>query len=135
MAYVDYTYYTEDYVGEPVDETDFPRYEARASEAIDAVTRYQITGIDNLDSFTQGQVKKAVCAQVEYYASNGINLATDGFLADNFTIGKFSANYGTGQSKNGANTVCVKAISLLEQTGLLNRQVQTVGQPFLYGGW
>ncbi len=136
MAYADYSYYTQRYIGEPVDETDFPRYEARAAEAIDSITRYQAADdFEKFDTLTQTLIKKAVCAQVEYYATNGVNLANDGFLVDNFSIGKFSANYGSGHGKDGQNSVCAKAISLLEQTGLLNRQVTTVGQPYLYGGW
>jgi len=126
MSYIDLAYYTDEYMGEPVDKTDFPRYLRRAEEIIDSITRYQVRerGLDNLDKFLREQVKTATAAQVEYYAINGIELATDGNMPQSFTVGKVSVTTGSSNGGGGrGSAVSPKAIAALEQTGLLNRGV------------
>jgi hypothetical protein len=126
-AYINYAYYTDEYIGETIAESDFTRYLNRAEEAVDILTAFTIrqNGIDAYDAFTQTQIKKAVAAQVEYYVLEGIDIATGGKTATGFTVGKVSVQGGgsVGNS-NGATTIaCPKAIAMLEPTGLLYRGV------------
>ena len=127
MAYIDYKYYSEQYVGEPLDEEAFPRYLRRAEEVIDSITRYTVKqkGLASFDDFVQEQVKTATAAQIEYYVINGLEVATDGKLPESFTVGKVSVTTGGGSAGNGGhiNAVAPKVRAALEQTGLLNRGV------------
>ena len=127
MAYIDYKYYSEQYVGEPLDEEAFPRYLRRAEEVIDSITRYTVKqkGLASFDDFVQEQVKTATAAQIEYYVINGLEVATDGKLPESFTVGKVPVTTGGGSAGNGgrSNAVAPKVRAALEQTGLLNRGV------------
>ena len=127
MAYIDYKYYSEQYVGEPLDEEAFPRYLRRAEEVIDSITRYTVKqkGLASFDDFVQEQVKTATAAQIEYYVINGLEVATDGKLPESFTVGKVSVTTGGGSAVKGgrSNAVAPKVRAALEQTGLLNRGV------------
>ena len=38
MAYTDYAFYTNEYYGDVVPETDFPKYADRASDRVDEIT-------------------------------------------------------------------------------------------------
>lgn len=124
MPYIDYAYYSKQYMGEPVEEADFPRYLLRAEETIDSITRFVIkrNGFDTFDNFTQEQVKIATAAQVELYAIKGLEVATDGELPASFTVGKVSVT--SGKAGGGrSNVVAPKVRAALEQTGLLGRGV------------
>lgn len=138
MAIVSETYYSQTYFGEPVAAADFPRFDARAEEIIAQITHGQASESNfwALSSAFQELVKKAICAQIEYYAINGIELASAGRMSSSFSVGKVSAS--GGQLPTGrASMVCPAAISFLEQTGLLNPQVTTAQSnflPFWFGG-
>lgn len=125
MPYIDYAYYSEQYMGEPVDAADFPRYLRRAEEIIDNLTRYSVKeqGLDAFDDFTRDQIKTATAAQVEYYAIKGLEVATDGELPDSFTVGKVSVTSGRAGGGGRGNAVAPKVREALEQTGLLGRGV------------
>ena len=75
MAYADYSFYADEYVGDAVTETEWPLYSARASRLVDMLTRYQVQkqGLDSFPAFVQAQVKLAVCAQADYFAYMGID--------------------------------------------------------------
>ena len=128
MAYADYSFYTDEYVGNAVTETEWPLYSARASQLVDMLTRYQVQkqGLDSFPAFVQAQVKLAVCAQADYFAYMGIDLATTGRAGTGFTVGNVSVSYGgkNAQSASGASvSVAPAALGFLEQTGLLSREV------------
>ena len=130
MAIVTYEYYTNTYYGEPIAQAAFPRYELRAEELIASITR----GADytSLPSAFQTAYKKAICAQVEYYVLQGINVATEGGNSGGaYTIGKVSVGRGSGGNSTSESaaylSVAPAARMLLEQTGLLNRDVVTIG--------
>ena len=62
MAYADYKFYTEKYYGDTVPESDFPKYEDRASDRINMITFDRLMdGIPD-DEGAQIKIKKAVCA-------------------------------------------------------------------------
>ena len=139
MAIVDETYYNDTYYGEPVATADFPRYDARAETAIALITRGLVTA-DNLDDFPeciQTAYKNAICAQIEYYAINGIYVSSSGLDANDYTIGNISVRGNNTKSSGFSSSVCPASLALLEQTGLLNPQVGTLEPqlvPFWFGG-
>ena len=124
---VDFTYFTDDYLGVGVAETDFPRIEMRAEEAVDNLTRGALENFDSMPSAVQELVKKAICAQVEYYGAYSTEV---GFKAEDegFTVGKVSVS-GSSESGDGFGSkkfYSPRAISFLERAGLLGRNVGVV---------
>ena len=121
---VDYTYFTETYLGKGVTTEEYPRLELRAEEAIDSLTRGALSAYDSMDESLQGLVKKAICAQVEYYGAYPTEV---GFKAEDggFTVGKVTVQ---GSSAQGDSKMFYspRAISYLERSGLLGRQVGVV---------
>ena len=131
MAIVTYAYYTQTYKGEAVAETDFPRYEARAERLVSQITHGRAANYAALPAFQQEAVQEAICAQIEYYAMYGVEVSISGRTADGWTVGKVRVDKGAGGSASTgpASMVCPSAIAALEQTGLLNPQVPTLGEP------
>ncbi len=138
MAIVTQTYYENTYIGGAIASTDFARFEARAEDIIAQVTRYKVNAenIGSLPAPLQEAYKKAICAQMEYYNLNGIDVALAGASAASFTVGKVTVN--DGQKATGkATMLCPSAAAYLEQTGLMSRSVDIHGEPFLpfwFGG-
>lgn len=132
MAAVDYEYYTSTYIGDPsVTEADFPRMEARAEDLVNQLIRYQ-----TVPTMWQTAYQNAICAQVDYYAIYGIDLAAGGIASTGFTVGKVSVS-GNQAMSGAASMVAPAAKSYLEQTGLMNPSVPAAGwpRPWLWGGW
>lgn len=129
---VDYQYYTDTYKGTEVDETSFPTLNAHASRIIGAMTRWQVdeTTIDRFPSIIQTLYRLAVCSQVDFLAINGVESISNG-NDTGFTVGKVKVDGKSGASAGGAMSASISpaAQSYLEQTGLMNPQVQT------YDGW
>lgn len=128
MAYADYSFYADEYVGDAVTEAEWPLYSARASQLVDMLTRYQVQkqGLDSFPAFVQAQVKLAVCAQADYFAYMGIDLATTGRAGTGFTVGNVSVSYGRRNEQSAFSegvSVAPAALGFLEQTGLLSREV------------
>lgn len=125
MGVVDYEFYTNVYGG-TVDETSFPALCARASDIIGAVTHW-VDAATIAPALHQTLYKKAICAQVDFLSINGIDsaneTATAGFTVGKVTVhGKASRTTGCAMSES----ISPLAISYLEQTGLMNPQVQTL---------
>lgn len=138
MALVTLEYYQEIFLGEPVAADDFPRYELRAQELILGLIRQTEEQVAELSEQLQTAVKKAVCAQVEYFQEYGIGVAIYGKEAGGgFTVGKVSVNNGSSTAAaSGARSMIAPAVYVyLEQTGLLNPAVDTAGMPPQYWGW
>ena len=139
MAYVDYTYYTDVYFGASLEADDWNRYEARAEEAIDLLCRGRIASgeIASNSPAVQTLVRKAICAQIEYYIENGIEVAVGGIKDSGFTVGKVTVHGASGaaaKAATGAQTmISPQAIAFLEQTGLINPAVGSVGVPGFWG--
>lgn len=138
MALVTLEYYRDTFLGEPVAADDFPRFELRAQELILGLIRQTEEQVAELSEQLQTAVKKAVCAQVEYFQEYGIGVAVYGKEAGGgFTVGKVSVNNGSSTAAaSGARSMIAPAVYVyLEQTGLLNPAVQTAGMPPQYWGW
>ena len=101
---------------------DFRELSERASEQIDAVTRWSICGrFECLEKWKQDYIKKATCAQVLYLSENGGMSAISDSGLQSATLGRFSYTVGgtASGSSAGGQTVTPAAISYLAPTGLL----------------
>lgn len=138
MALVTLEYYQGTFIGEAVAAEDFPRFELRAQELILGLIRQTEEQVAELSEGLQTAVKKAICAQIEYFQEYGIGVAVYGKEAGGgFTVGKVSVNNGgSTAAASGARSMIAPAVYVyLEQTGLLNPAVQTAGMPPQYWGW
>lgn len=118
--YVDQVYYTKTYYGEDVDDALFSRYLARATDIINSLTCYQ-GGLDKLELWQQELVKKAVCAQIEYYQIEGLT-ADQGQSesGSSFSLSKFSVSAKSNTISRQAQRASPAAIAALRAAGLLN---------------
>ena len=124
---VDFAYYWNVYQGKEADETSFPALCARAEDVIGAMVRWQDPA-----AFTPFQLtlyKKAVCAQVDFFAVNGLE-SVAGDDGRGFTVGKFSVSGKSGSdvAHKGAmsGNLSPLCVMYLEQSGLLNPAVPVV---------
>ena len=127
MGVVDYAFYSAVYMGTDADPASFPALCARASEIIGAVTHWA----DNTELPTKLQTlyKKAVCAQIDFLAINGTDAINETASAG-WTVGKVTIHAGNNQTSAGgklSGNISPMAIAYLEQTGLMNPQVPTLG--------
>lgn len=112
-------FYTGVYLGEPVDETDFPRLFARAQETLQALT---LGRLYTVDESLMDHVKRALCAQIEYLHMMGVESATVGTSGGSFTTGHVSVSGGSsGGGESSAVTACARAQMHLFPTGILYR--------------
>lgn len=139
MAIVDYTYYSTVYMGQEASETDFAALEAHAEDVICAMTRWRVTAdtIADLSAFQTTLVKKAICAQTDFFALNGFDSVSGG-NDRGFTVGKVSISGKSGSdiAKKGAMAESISPLALmyLEQSGLMNPSVDVVSAEPL-GAW
>lgn len=112
------TFYDEVYHGEPVPAADFPRLFVRAEETLQILTLGRLYTAPEPLLHT---VKRALCAQIEYYVLGGIETASLGVSAGSFTTGHVSVS-GAAEASAGAGIgVCERAMTLLAMAGLLYR--------------
>ena len=127
-AIVDYTFYSTVYMGTEADEVSFPALCSRACDVVGAMTRWGDP--ETLTEPVLTLYKKAVCAEVDYFALNGFESVSGGYDRG-FTVGKVSVSGKTGGElkHDGAMSSHVSplVIMYLEQTGLLNPAVPVVG--------
>lgn len=139
MAIVTYDYYTQTYMGETIAATDFPQFEAKAERLITQITHGRAAHFAALPAFQQAAIQEAICAQIEYYGLMGLDVSIAGETTSGWTVGKVRVDGGSANKATGSVTmVSPSAIAALEQTGLLNPQVPTVGEPPRVGypwGW
>lgn len=132
MAIVDLAYYSTVYLGQEATDCDFPALEARAEDVIGVMTRWEATAdtIADLPPFQRTLVKKAVCAQIDFFAVNGLDSITGNTDGPGFTVGKVSVSGKSGSAviRNGsmAEYVAPMAKAYLEQSGLMNPSVPVV---------
>lgn len=135
MAIVDNCYYANKFYGETIASNDFPRYEARAEDVVLLLTKGRINE-DNFTTFPeriQELVKKAICAQCEYFSIYGLDISSTGLTNAGFTVGKVSVNGGgASESMLGAKGMISPLVyNYLEQTGLLDPSVGVVDATFI----
>lgn len=121
MAYVDSEYYKNEYGGNVLSDEDLKQKLSRASDQIDILTYNRIVaiGFDNLTSFQQERVKKAVCYQADFIAQYGeyINMPLSGFSAGDISL-SFKPQQGGGNVKTSDDV-----INILRSTGLTSRRL------------
>ena len=138
-AVVDWAFYSSVYMGCEADEASFPALCARANDIVGAMTRWQITEdtINTYPAIIQTLYRKAVCAQVDFFAVNGTETAT-GDSGGGWTVGKVTVQ-GKASAQSGAGilagAISPMAAAYLEQTGILNPQVPTGLDMPLVGWW
>jgi hypothetical protein len=139
VGLVSYTYYKDDYIGEPVAADDFPRYEKRAEMLVLSVIKKTADQAAALPAAALGAVKDAICVQIDYLYEYGVGVASYGKEAGGgFTVGKVSVNNGasTKAAAGGASMIAPGVYVYLEQTGLLNPHVDTAPEPWpALRGW
>lgn len=138
MGVVDFQYYSAVYMGKEADETSFPALYARASDVIGAMTHWlDEAKIMSLPARILTLYKKAICAQIDFFALNGVETINE-TGSGGFTVGKVTVHgkQNSGGSSGGrmADAVSTQALIYLEQTGLMNPNVPTVGDIPFYGG-
>jgi len=133
MAYIDSTYYTSTYFGNSAG-SNFDKYAARASDDIDFACMHQIVLAD-LDALQLTLVKKATCAQVEWYVAQGDLYNEQPSNGGSESIGGYSRSSGGSSSGAGKSNValCPRAMAYLEQSGLTNRACAIIGTYQHYG--
>lgn len=123
-AVVTYEYYSEVYMGNEATAASFPALCARASDVVGAMTRW--VDITQYPEHIQTLYKKAICAEVDYFAVNGLDSVAGG-NDRGFTVGKVSVNNRsvTETMHRGALSGDISPLVLmyLEQTGLMNPAV------------
>lgn len=144
MAYTDYAFYTNEYYGDVVPETDFPKYADRASDRVDEITFDRLADGLPSDSRANKKVQKAVCSVADaLYQIDSIkntllsNLGTvetedgkvTGKTVSSVTAGSESITYSTGMS-DASKTVCAQACMDKKVENILIQQ--KAGQ-YLYG--
>ena len=124
MAAVTFDFYMNTYRGDPaVTEANFQRLEARAEDAVNALIRFRA-----VPAQFELLYQKAICAQIDYYAIYGIEVASAGLMENSFTVGKVSVTGGGASARSGgASMISPQAVAYLEQTGLLNPTVPVAG--------
>lgn len=132
MGVVDYTFYSTVYGGMDADATSFPALCARAQDVIGAMTHWAVddNNISKLPLLYQNLYKKAICAQVDWFAINGLDSVNESD-ENGFTVGKVTVHGSSGGKSGGkmSGNISATAIMYLEQTGLMNPQVPT------FDGW
>ena len=131
QTYVDEVYYTDEFEGTPVEKDKFSRFSKRASELVDALTEYQIPkiGLDKFSDGVQELIKKACCAQIEYYQIEGIDVDVTGTPKSSlsYSIGDYSRSASGGSSSRQSGRVAPSCLVFLEGTGLLRKRSVRIG--------
>lgn len=120
MSYVDNLYYKEVFKGNILSYENINNMLERASDQIDTLTYNRIIGIgfNNLSSFQQDRIRKAICLQAEFIEQYGdfINIPLNGY-----SNGSLSVNF-NGSVVNGITTT-KEVINYVSQTGLNSRRL------------
>ena len=139
MGVVDFEFYTNVYKGEDATQASFPALCARASDVVGAMAHWAVdeNTISRYHAKIQELYKKAVCAQIDFFALNGLESVNDSG-GGGFTVGKVTV-HGRQTAGNGggslAASIAPMAKMYLEQTGLLSPAVPCVSMPGLVGWW
>ena len=131
MGIVDYTFYSTVYMGTDATQESFPALCARASDIVGALTHWvDDATILTLPAQIQTLYKKAICAQIDFLAINGMDSLNETASAG-FTVGKVTVHGKASAQGGGRLQECISplAVGYLEQTGLMNPQVPT------FEGW
>lgn len=114
MAYIDSTYYTDTFGGQPAaSAVELTRLMDRASDMIDVLTDDRAQYYDEYDEATQSAIKKATAYQTEYMVVNG-DVYTE-LPSGSESIGSWSQSGGTSSKADKYSDMTIKILSM---TGL-----------------
>ena len=130
---VDFDWYANVYMGEAADTVSFPPLCARAEDVIGAMTHWRVTceTFQSLHPTQKALYKKAVCAQIDFFAVNGLDSVNDtienGFTVGKVRIGGQNGLFSTTRQK-GAMQPNISPLSIMyqEQSGLMHPTVPVV---------
>ena len=126
--YADINFYKEEYLGEdPQDDVLLNKLLSRASDDVDYYAPE--LEVSELSAKDLELLKKATCAQAEFYVLNGEEYNNSD--TDSATIGKFSYG-GAKAQKTSNNDMCPRALKYLTHTGLLYRGVENIDSSYTY---
>lgn len=128
MALVSSDYYHNTFMGLEVASTSFNQYNAFAQRAVFAACMGRVTesNFPSLPPFQQEAVLNAICAQISSYEIIGLDSAITADANTGFTVGKVTVHGAVSASASGhASMLCALALATLEQSGLLNPQVDS----------
>ena len=97
MAYADFTYYEDTFLGTTIAEADFPRLALRASAVIDQIT----FGRAATDTENTNAIKNAMCAVAEEIQNQEAAGGVDGITSE--SQGRYSVAYNANSSKTKSN--------------------------------
>ena len=119
--YVDKAYYLNEYHGS-IPDSDVEKYLEKSQEKIDSITYNRIVriGFDNLTSFQQEKIRKAICIQADYIKEHGYNDKDDSEISS-YNVLDISVSVKDSSSKNTTAKrlhVDEEAYDLVHKTGL-----------------
>lgn len=121
MAYADFTYYEDTFLGTAIAEADFPRLALRASAQIDRITFNRAapivtaaTNTDTIDAIKMATCEIAETLQTQESASNVDVITSE-------SQGQYSVSYGAGSNRTMTNQQKIETAARLwlENTDLL----------------
>lgn len=123
MAYADFDYYTDTYLGSAIAEADFPRLAARASVVIDQLTYNRAAAVITADEDADmiDKVQMATCAVAEEWQLIEQDAANGAGVVQSERVGQHSVTYALSHdAARSAGDRCIAAASLyLDQTRLM----------------
>ena len=121
-AYVDFTFYTEEFLGTTIPEADFPKLALDASMLLDSYTFDRIPAVieANTDANLIFKIKMSTCAIAEELYDIQVNGEERGSIASE-TVGAHSVTYAAGGGRTDAQKPYDVAVTYLGSTGLMYR--------------
>lgn len=105
MAYADYEFYKNEYYGDTIAESDFPKWADRASRQIDVFTFRRLLSAYPPDEYTDKQIKLCMCELAEkmmetdkYLKASALNEEGHAGAVKSVSAGSESITYATGET-------------------------------------
>lgn len=105
MAYADYEFYKNEYYGDTMAESDFPKWADRASRQIDVFTFRRLLSAYPADEYTDMQIKLCVCELAQkmmetdkYLKASALNEDGHASVVKSVSAGSESITYATGET-------------------------------------
>lgn len=105
MAYADYEFYKNEYYGNTIAESDFPKWADRASRQIDVFTFRRLLSAYPPDEYTDKQIKLCMCDLAEkmmetdkYLKASALNEEGHASVVKSVSAGSESITYATGET-------------------------------------
>lgn len=105
MAYADYEFYKNEYYGNTIAESDFPKWADKASRKIDVYTFRRLLSAYPVDEYTDRQIKLCVCDLAQkimetdkYLKASALNEEGHASVVKSVSAGSESITYATGET-------------------------------------